>query len=716
MFTSNFLLRKQKKEFKNYPEYLSPSHNLHKKVFVFFREMSRIKMFPYVPGITPTPLGEGKSTATLGLTQALGAHLHKNVFACMRQPSQGPTFGIKGGAAGGGYSQVHKKKLIVYILLFQLIFVQITYFYLFLILTNSEWSLVFQVIPMEEFNLHLTGDIHAITAANNLLAAAIDARMFHESTQKDDALFNRLCPLNKQGVLRVYLTITLMLTTMFIGQRPLTAVQQRRLSRLGISDIKDGNLLTPEQRVEFSRLNIDPNSITWNRVIDTNDRFLREIEIGLSPSEKGHKRRTKFDISVAKTYQRQKNVFGISHIFRNTQNISFFQLMAILALTTSLRDLRERISRIVIGSDVHGRPVTADDIGVTDAMTVLMRDTVRPTLMQTLEGNPVFVHAGPFANIAHGSSSIIADEIALKLVGEDGFVITEAGFGADIGMEKFFNIKCSNFYITMAEMAQRTLGRREEIDRYSGLEPSVVVLVATVRALKMHGGGPAVLPGTPLRHEYTEENLDLVRQGCDSNLRKQIENTNKFGIPVVVCVNRFTTDTNRELELVVSRALAHGARNAVISSHWSKGGAGAIPLANAVVEATSGHNENFRFLYPLSIPLEEKIDIIAREIYGADGVDFTKEARDKLELYTKQGFGALPICMAKTQLSLSHDPTKKGAPTNFTLPIRDVSASIGAGFIFPLTGEITTMPGLGTRPCFFDITIDPNTEIIDGLF
>ncbi|KAK6741071.1 hypothetical protein RB195_009120 [Necator americanus] len=598
------------------PEELDPYGRKKAKVSLnILKRLQHVKNGKYVVvvGITPTPLGEGKSTATLGLTQALGAHLHKNVFACMRQPSQGPTFGIKGGAAGGGYSQV---------------------------------------IPMEEFNLHLTGDIHAITAANNLLAAAIDARMFHESTQKDDALFNRLCPLNKQG------------------QRPLTAVQQRRLSRLGISDIKDGNLLTPEQRVEFSRLNIDPNSITWNRVIDTNDRFLREIEIGLSPSEKGHKRRTKFDISVAS------------------------ELMAILALTTSLRDLRERISRIVIGSDVHGRPVTADDIGVTDAMTVLMRDTVRPTLMQTLEGNPVFVHAGPFANIAHGSSSIIADEIALKLVGEDGFVITEAGFGADIGMEKFFNIKC----------------------RYSGLEPSVVVLVATVRALKMHGGGPAVLPGTPLRHEYTEENLDLVRQGCDSNLRKQIENTNKFGIPVVVCVNRFTTDTNRELQLVVSRALAHGARNAVISSHWSKGGAGAIPLANAVVEATSGHNENFRFLYPLSIPLEEKIDVIAREIYGADGVDFTKEARDKLELYTKQGFGALPICMAKTQLSLSHDPTKKGAPTNFTLPIRDVSASIGAGFIFPLTGEITTMPGLGTRPCFFDITIDPNTEIIDGLF
>ncbi|CAJ0599942.1 unnamed protein product [Cylicocyclus nassatus] len=566
-----------------------------------------------VVGITPTPFGEGKTTTTVGLSQSLGAHLHKNVFTCLRQPSQGPTFGIKGGAAGGGYAQV---------------------------------------IPMEEFNLHLTGDIHAITAANNLLAAAIDARMFHESTQKDEALFNRLCPKNREG------------------KRPLSEVQKRRLVGMGLGVVDDANTLTKEQQVQCSRLNIDPKTITWNRVIDTNDRFLRGIEIGLGPAEKGHTRRTQFDISVAS------------------------ELMAILALTTSLGDMRDRISRIVIGSDVQGHPVTADDIGVTDAMTVLMRDTVRPTLMQTLEGTPVFVHAGPFANIAHGSSSIIADQIALKLVGEHGYVVTEAGFGADIGMEKFFNIKC----------------------RYSGLQPSAVVLVATVRALKMHGGGPAVVPGNPLKHEYLEENLDLVKAGCDSNLRKQIENCNKFGIPVVVCVNKFATDTDKELELVVNRAIEHGAFDAVISDHWAKGGAGALLLAKAIVKATSEDGRNFKFLYPLNISLEEKINIIAREIYGANGVEFSEQARKKLDTYTKQGFSNLPICMAKTQLSLSHDPTKKGAPTNFTLPIRDVSASIGAGFIFPFSGEITTMPGLGTRPCFFDITIDPETEIINGLF
>ncbi|EPB74897.1 formate--tetrahydrofolate ligase [Ancylostoma ceylanicum] len=562
------------------PEELDPYGRKKAKVSLdVLKRLQHVKNGKYVVvvGITPTPLGEGKSTTSIGLSQALGPHLHKNVFTCLRQPSQGPTFGIKGGAAGGGYSQ----------------------------------------------------------ACNHPQRSSSDSKWF-------------IGP----------------------GKRPLSAVQKRRLSRLGINGIDDGNLLTPEQRTQFSRLNIDPSTITWNRVIDTNDRFLRGIEIGLGPAEKGHTRRTQFDISVAS------------------------ELMAILALTTSLRDMRERISRIVVGSDVHGKPVTADDIGVTDALTVLMRDTVRPTLMQTLEGTPVFVHAGPFANIAHGASSIIADQIALKLVGENGYVVTEAGFGADIGMEKFFNIKC----------------------RYSGLEPSAVVLVSTVRALKMHGGGPPVVPGNPLKHEYTEENLELLEKGCNSNLRKQIENCSMFGVPVVVCVNKFATDTDAELELVVNRALAHGARYAAVSTHWSKGGAGAIQLAHAVVRATTAPGGNFKFLYPLNLSLEEKINIIARKIYGADGVEFSKEALEKLNCYTQQGFGDLPICMAKTQLSLSHDPTKKGAPTNFTLPIRDVSASIGAGFIFPLAGEITTMPGLSTRPCFFDITIDPDTEIIDGLF
>ncbi|EPB79714.1 formate--tetrahydrofolate ligase, partial [Ancylostoma ceylanicum] len=621
------------------PDELDPYGKKKAKVSLdVLKRLQHVKDGKYivVAGITPTPLGEGKSTTTMGLVQALGSHLHKNVFACVRQPSQGPTFGIKGGAAGGGYAQV---------------------------------------IPMEEFNLHLTGDIHAITAANNLLAAAIDARMFHESTQKDDALFNRLCPANKQG--------EVFIKDEFTRHRPLSAVQKRRLVRLGIPDVDDANQLTPEQRVKFSRLNIDPNTITWNRVIDTNDRFLRGIEIGLGPSEKGHTRKTQFDIAVAS------------------------EIMAILALTTSLADMRERFARIVIGSDTEGKPVTADDLGVTDALTVLMRDTVRPNLMQTLEGTPVFVHAGPFANIAHGQSSILADKVALKLVGEHGYVVTEAGFGADIGMEKFFNIKC----------------------RYSGLKPSAVVIVATVRALKMHGGGPPVVAGAPLKHEYLDENLELVAGGCDTNLRKQIENANKFGVPVVVCVNKFSTDTDKELEMVVNKALSHGAKKAVVSSHWSEGGAGSVQLAQAIVDITSGPHPDFKYLYPLEMSLEDKIATIAREIYGADGIELSDEAREvsvflmkfffqKLKRYTQQGFGNLPICMAKTHLSLSHDPTKKGAPTSkyFTLPIRDVRASVGAGFIYPLVGEMTTMPGLSTRPCFFDITIDPETELIDGLF
>uniref|UniRef100_F1KRW4 C-1-tetrahydrofolate synthase, cytoplasmic n=1 Tax=Ascaris suum TaxID=6253 RepID=F1KRW4_ASCSU len=565
-----------------------------------------------VAGITPTPLGEGKSTTLLGLVQALCAHLHKNAFACVRQPSQGPTFGIKGGAAGGGYAQV---------------------------------------IPMEEFNLHLTGDIHAITAANNLLAAAIDARMFHESTQSDEALFNRLVPADKKGV------------------RHLSAIQARRLERLGIAPVEDANQLTPDDRRRFARLNIDPKTITWNRVVDTNDRFLRQIEVGHGPQEKGHIRTCSFDISVAS------------------------ELMAILALTTSLEDMRDRIGKVVVASDMDGHPLTADDVGVTGALTVLMRDTIRPNLMQTLEGTPVFVHAGPFANIAHGQSSILADSVALKLVGKDGYVITEAGFGADIGMEKFFNIKC----------------------RYSKLVPNAVVLVATVRALKMHGGGPAVTPGAPLKHEYLNENVPLVEAGCDSNLRKQVENALKFGVPVVVCINKFASDTQAELDLVISKALSYGATGAVVSDHWARGGEGAMQLAKAVVDACSLPS-HFRFLYDLDQKLESKIEIIAKEIYGADKIEVLPAAKEKLELFEKQGFGKLPICMAKTHLSLSHDPTKKGAPTGFVLPIRDARASVGAGFIYPLCGDMQTMPGLSTRPCFFDIDIDPHTEQIDGLF
>src|ERR1700683_4805664 len=368
-----------------------------------------------VTAITPTPLGEGKTTTTVGLSQALGAHLGKKVFTCIRQPSQGPTFGIKGGAAGGGYSQI---------------------------------------IPMEEFNLHLTGDIHAIVAANNLLAAAIDARMFHEQSADDTQMFERLCPPSKDG------------------SRKFSPVMLRRLRKLGITKT-DPNELTPEERSRFARLDIDPETITWRRVLDTNDRMLRQITIGQGPEEKGFTRVTGFDIAVAS------------------------EIMAILALTSSLADMRERLGAMVIGRTRAGEPVPADDLGTGGALTVLMKDAIYPNLMQTLEGTPAFVHAGPFANIAHGNSSIVADQIALKLVGKDGYVLTEAGFGADIGMEKFCNIKC----------------------RYSGLAPNCVVLVATIRALKMHGGEPKVTAGQPLHHDYTEENLQLLEKGCSNLLR-----------------------------------------------------------------------------------------------------------------------------------------------------------------------------------------------------
>ena len=347
--------------------------------------------------------------------------------------------------------------------------------------------------------------------------------------------------------------------------------------------------------------------------------------------------------------------------------------MAVLALTTSLADMRTRLGKMVVASSRSGDPVTAEDLGVAGALTVLMKDAIRPTLMQTLEGTPVFVHAGPFANIAHGNSSILADKIALKLVGESGFVVTEAGFGADIGMEKFMNIKC----------------------RYSGLVPDAVVLVATVRALKMHGGGPAVVPGVPLKPEYTASNLPLVQAGF-CNLRKQIENVNMFGVPVVVAINVFVTDTEEELELIRSLAKEAGAFDAVLCRHWAKGGEGAAGLAEAVERATSAKS-NFRFLYDLDLSIEDKIRTIAQKIYGADDIELLPEAQVKIERYKRQGFNNLPICMAKTHLSLSSDPSKKGAPTGFVIPIRDVRASVGAGFLYPLVGTMSTMPGLSTR-------------------
>ena len=562
-----------------------------------------------VTAITPTPLGEGKTTTTVGLSQALGAHLGKKVFTCIRQPSQGPTFGIKGGAAGGGYSQI---------------------------------------IPMEEFNLHLTGDLHAITAANNLLAAAIDARMFHEKSADDAAMFERLCPPGKDG------------------SRKFSPVMLRRLRKLGISKI-DPNELIPEERSRFARLDIDPASITWRRVIDTNDRMLRQITIGQGPEEKGFTRTTGFDITVAS------------------------EIMAILALATDLADMRDRLGRMVIGSNHAGEPITADDIGVSGALTVLMKDTIMPNLMQTIEGTPAFVHAGPFANIAHGNSSIVADQIALKLVGPDGYVLTEAGFGADMGFEKFCNIKC----------------------RYSGLKPDCAVLVATIRALKMHGGGPKVVAGQPLAHAYTQENLDLLEKGC-SNLIRLIGNARSFGIPVVVAINRFKDDTDAEVALVRQLAIAAGAADGVVSNHWALGGAGAVDLGKALIAACEKPG-NFHFLYALDLSIKDKIETIVREMYGGSAVEYSPEAEKKVDLYTRQGFDKLPICMAKTHLSLSHDPNLKGAPSGFTVPVRDIRASVGAGFLYPLLGTMATMPGLSTRPGYYDVDLDTATGRVIGL-
>ncbi|KAI0934512.1 hypothetical protein AcV5_006333 [Taiwanofungus camphoratus] len=570
-----------------------------------------------ISGITPTPLGEGKSTTTVGLAQALGAHLGRPAFACVRQPSQGPTFGIKGGAAGGGYSQV---------------------------------------IPMDEFNLHLTGDIHAVTAANNLLAAALDARMFHEATQSDKALYSRLVPAKK-------------------GKRNFAPLMLKRLKKLGI-DKTNPDDLTPEEIKRFARLDVDPGTITWNRVIDVNDRFLRKITVGQAPTEQGHERVTGFNISVAS------------------------ECMAVLALTTGLDDMRERLGAMVVATSKQGDPITADDIGVGGALAVLMKDAIKPNLMQTLEGTPVFVHAGPFANIAHGNSSILADRVALKLAGTEegdstnrvGYVLTEGGFGADMGMEKFCNIKC----------------------RVSGLKPDATVIVATTRALKMHGGGPDVTPGKPLHDTYTKEDLVTLKEGC-KNLVKHIQNSRKFGLKVIVAINQFSSDTAAELELVREQSLAGGADAAVVSNHWAEGGAGARALAEAVITTCEGPS-GFKFLYDLNIPIEEKIAIICKEIYGADGFELSEAARKQVEIYTRQGFGHLPICMAKTQYSFSHDPKLKGVPSGFTVPIRELRLSAGAGFIYPLLGDMQTMPGLGTRPGFWEVGLDPATGRVVGLF
>ncbi len=507
-----------------------------------------------VTAITPTPLGEGKTVTTIGLAMALN-RIGKKTVTCIRQPSLGPVFGIKGGAAGGGYSQV---------------------------------------LPMEDFNLHLTGDNHAVSIAHNLLAAFLDTH------------------------------------------------------------IMKGN-----------DLNIDPFSITLNRVVDVSDRALRNIIIGLGGEANGIPRETGYDITVAS------------------------EVMAILALTTGLKDLRKRLARIVIGSTYDGKPVTAEDLKVAGAMTVLLKDAIKPNLLQTIEHTPCFVHAGPFANIAHGNSSVLADQVAIKL---GDFVVTESGFGADCGAEKFMNIKCRN----------------------SGLKPDAVVIVATVRALKMHGGGFEFVPGKGVDRDLMEkENIEAVSKGCE-NLEKMIENMKLFGVPVVVALNHFESDTDKEMDVIREKALEAGAEDAVLSKVWLEGGRGGIELAEAVAKAAEKPSE-FKFLYPLDWPIKKKIETIAKEIYGADGVDYSQEANKKIDIYTKQGFDKLPICMAKTHLSLSHDPDLKGRPTGFTVPIRDVRASVGAGFLYPLLGQMRTMPGLPKEPAGNKVDIDENGNIV-GLF
>ncbi|CAN5638450.1 formate--tetrahydrofolate ligase [soil metagenome] len=507
-----------------------------------------------VTAITPTPLGEGKSTTTVGLAQGLN-RIGRKAAVCIRQPSLGPVFGIKGGAAGGGYSQI---------------------------------------LPMDDFNLHLTGDVHAIGAAHNLAAAFLDNSLHHKNP-----------------------------------------------------------------------LGIDPHSILWPRVVDISDRSVRRTIIGIGGRENGVPRETEWQITVAS------------------------EVMAALALTSDIHDLRARLGRMVLAMRTDGTPVTADDLKVAGAMTALLTDAIKPNLLQTLEGGPAFVHCGPFGNIAHGNNSVLADRIALAT---NEIVCTEAGFGADMGAEKFFDIKC----------------------RASGIRPDAAVVVATIRALKMHGGVGKIVAGASLDPAFTVENVAAVQAGA-ANLAKQIENVQAFNVPVVVAINVFPTDTPAEIEAVREAALAAGARDAVIATHFTDGGAGAEALAEAVWEVAQIGAPDFRFLYPDDAPLVEKIETIASTMYGADGVDLAPAAAKALRRYEGLGFGHLPICMAKTQSSLSHNPALRGRPTGFRVPIRDVALSAGAGFVTPLVGDIRTMPGLPSRPGGENIEIDADGNVV-GLF
>lgn len=508
-----------------------------------------------VTAVTPTPLGEGKTVTTIGLSLGL-AKIGKNVITTLRQPSMGPVFGIKGGAAGGGYSQV---------------------------------------LPMEDINLHFTGDIHAVGAANNLLAAFIDNHLLK------------------------------------------------------------GNNLT-----------IDPDSIVTRRCVDISDRALRQIRIGLGGPENGVERETGFDITVAS------------------------EVMAILALAESLPDLRTRLGRMVVASTKDGKAVTAEDLKCAGAMTVLLKDALKPNLIQTTENTPCIMHAGPFANIAHGNNSVLADMIALKLC---DYVVTESGFGADCGAEKFLDIKC------------RTKALKP---------PDGIVLVCTVKALKMHGGGFEAIPGRPMDMEVVKkENVEAVKKGAE-NLVKHIENLKLFGVPVVVAINKFSYDTGEEINAIKEIAKKAGAMDVVLSEVWEKGSEGGKDLAKAVVKMCE-QKSNFKFLYPLDVPIKEKIETIAKKIYGAKDVEYSEEAEKKIKYYTEQGYDKLPINMAKTHLSLSHDPKLKGRPSGFTLPVRDIRISAGAGFLYPLCGKMRTMPGLPSVPAGTKVDIDKNGRII-GLF
>jgi formate--tetrahydrofolate ligase len=506
-----------------------------------------------VTAITPTPLGEGKTVTAIGLGQGLRANGHRAI-TCLREPSLGPVFGIKGGGAGGGLAQV---------------------------------------VPMDEVNLHFTGDIHAVGAANNLLAAMIDNHLHF------------------------------------------------------------GN-----------PLGIDPDTVQWRRVLDVSDRPLRQVKIGLGPSVNGPVRESGFDITVAS------------------------EVMAILGLATSVGDLRSRLARIVVGSTRDGRPVTAEDLQCAGAMAVLLRDALKPNLVQNTEGGPVIVHTGPFGNIAHGNSSVVADQIAVRLA---DYVVTESGFAADLGAEKFMNIKC----------------------RVSGLTPDCVVLVASVRALKAHSGRFSIVAGKPLDPALLQEDLDALEHGIP-NLVKHIENMRVFGVPVVVAVNAFETDTEREHALIRDHALAAGAHAAVTHDAFAYGGRGAVALARAVVDACD-QPAHFRYLYDLDATIDAKIDTVATTIYGADGVEYSDTARAQIATYERQGFDRLPVCIAKTHLSLSDNQALKGRPSGFRVTVREIRLSAGAGFLVPLCGDISRMPGLPRVPAATRIDLDPAGRPV-GLF